>query len=360
MTFLDEIVSELKSTVNLVELAESLGIHRKRNNWLCPFHNDHDPSLQIKERWFRCYACGAKGDAIKFVTLLRGMSFRDALEFLAGHAGIVLPSKHGRRRVGQGQAAAVSPRQFERQTSTPEPAVSPERRVELLTSFAKIVRIKESRKDDHPGLAYLRRRGINRDAAHRAGIGYVGHEYETAARILREELAPLSDLQAVGLFNAKGNFRLFKHRLVIPYEFDGSVHLLQVRNINWRDKERDGPKELTIGSITIPFNSNVFLEEPDQVYVCEGAIDTLSLLELGLPAVGIPGARNFKPWWVELFADVKDIVLAFDNDSAGCQATAEVTNHFAKAGRRVRVLELPEGIKDVNELLLAEQRGVQR
>jgi hypothetical protein len=61
---------------------------------------------------------------------------------------------------------------------TSKPDISPERRVELLTSFAKSARIKVTREDDHPGLAYLRGRGIARDTAHRAGIGYVGHNYE--------------------------------------------------------------------------------------------------------------------------------------------------------------------------------------
>jgi DNA primase len=131
------------------------------------------------------------------------------------------------------------------------------------------------------------------------------------------------------------------------------VYDLQARNMDWRSK-RDGPKELTVGPITIPFNANVLLEPHEQVYVCEGALDTLSLAELGLPAVGVPGARNFLPEWVALFEEFGEVVLALDNDEVGHRGVEMISTLFAAVGRGVRVLQLPAGFKDINEFLTAE------
>jgi DNA primase len=197
----------------------------------------------------------------------------------------------------------------------------------------------------------VKKRGISPATAIKAGVAYV-IDYSAAADWLRQR-ASMEELQAAGLFNAKKNFKLFKHRLILPYWCDGEVAMMQVRNIDWRNKEEDGPKELTIGPVTVPFNANVLLEAQETVHICEGAIDTLSLLELGLIAVGIPGARSFRPQWCELFEDVQEVVLALDNDAAGDEGAAAIAGNFRLVGRDVKRLMFPPGIKDANELLLA-------
>jgi DNA primase len=155
-----------------------------------------------------------------------------------------------------------------------------------------------------------------------------------------------------GLFNAEGRLRLYRHRLLFSFWLDRECLGMQGRNMSWTDKD-SGPKEITIGRITVPYNADVLCVPQEQVYVTEGAIDCLSLLELGLPAVGIPGAGCFRPSWVPWFDQANEIVLALDNDKAGHEGTAEVTKHFRKHGRTVRVVEWPTGVKDANEYLLS-------
>jgi hypothetical protein len=59
-------------------------IELKRNTALCPFHDDHHPSMGIKNNRFHCFACGAKGDVIEFVMKRDGLSFREAITTLIG------------------------------------------------------------------------------------------------------------------------------------------------------------------------------------------------------------------------------------------------------------------------------------
>jgi DNA primase len=224
------------------------------------------------------------------------------------------------------------------------------RRVAILTAFSRAARLKPDHPAGHSAFKYLAARGISPATVWSAGVGFAGCYREVQKALLNR--IPLEELQAVGLFNERGNFRLWKHRLVLPFWLSGQVYGLQARNIDWRGPG-DGPKELLIGSPVLPFHTDGLLEPGGEVFIAEGAMDTLSLLEVGLNAVGIPGASGFKREWVRLF-DGFAVILALDNDPAGREGAQEILNHFAAAGRpRPRVLSLPEGCKDVNDFLRA-------
>jgi DNA primase len=351
---LRDTVAEIKSRTDCRDLAEELGLPRKWNSFLCPFHEDRDPSLSIKAGGFKCYGCGAEGDAIELYRRVKGVTFRDALEHLARRAGVPL-SRFGRGRAPRARTATVVRQEpvapIPANRADDPPAIDPDRRIALLTAFVEASRLRADYAPHAPALNYLKRRGISAATAIDAGLGFVS-DYALAGGWLREQ-ASLTELQATSLFNEKGNLRLYAHRLLMPYWINGEVVSLQARNISWRDKERDGAKELTVGPVTIPFNSDVLLEPQATVYVCEGAMDTLSLLELSFAAVGIPGARNCRREWVELFADVTEVVLALDNDRAGDEGAAVIAGHFERSGKEAKRLQLPEGVKDINQFLAA-------
>ena len=230
--------------------------------------------------------------------------------------------------------------------------MSLERRVEILTRFAYAAWIRPDVPDDHPAILYLQRRGISSALARAKGIGFVGNYRRAQTEVLK--LFPLRDLQAVGLFNSNGNLRLFRHRMVIPFIFDKRVYGIQARNIDWGNKSEDGPKEILVGSPRIPFSTDVLTEDIEQVFLTEGAIDCLSLNEIGLPSVGIPGALGFKREWTALFDEIPQIVIAFDKDDAGATGAQKVVEAFRAAGRAgMQIVEWPEGIKDANEFILS-------
>jgi DNA primase len=337
-----------RSTVEAVKARldlRELGVRRKGAGWLCPFHEDREPSLGITARGFRCFACGATGDAFTLTQHQRSESFREALEWLATRAGVLLPARHHRPQVFQ-PPPPEPPRPPPE--NAPPTGVSFERRVEILTQFCRAARLAES----HP---YLERRGISFETAARAGVAVLTKPYDVVSRRLKE-LFPLPDLQAAGLFNDKGNCRLFRHRLLWPYWLDGRVYALQARNTDWRDKA-DGPKELDLTPVLLLYNADALADAQECVHVAEGVIDCLSLLETDLQAVAVPGASSFRPEWVEWFDLAGEVVLALDADDAGRRGAAAIAAHFRAAGRAVKVLRLPPGVKDVNELLLAEGGG---
>jgi DNA primase len=80
-------------SVDIVELVgERVSLTRKGREYvgLCPFHDDHRPSLSVspQKQIFKCWSCGAGGDALKFVQLSQRVDFREAVGILARRAGI--------------------------------------------------------------------------------------------------------------------------------------------------------------------------------------------------------------------------------------------------------------------------------
>ncbi|MEW5949850.1 MAG: CHC2 zinc finger domain-containing protein [Thermodesulfobacteriota bacterium] len=68
--------------LNLSGIVQLEGVKLRRSGryWIgrCPFHADKTPSFTVRENHFRCYGCGAHGDALDFIRALKGFSFKDA------------------------------------------------------------------------------------------------------------------------------------------------------------------------------------------------------------------------------------------------------------------------------------------
>ena len=71
-------------------VAERLGLRVERHKSLCPFHDDHNPSLSFKKNKFRCWSCGESGDTISLAEKVLGLPFLDACKWLANEHNVIL------------------------------------------------------------------------------------------------------------------------------------------------------------------------------------------------------------------------------------------------------------------------------
>ena len=84
--------SEIKYRVTLPEIARHYGFTPNRQGRIpCPFHNGKDQNLGLKDRYYNCFVCGAKGDAIKFVQELFGLNFSDTISKINSDFSLGLP-----------------------------------------------------------------------------------------------------------------------------------------------------------------------------------------------------------------------------------------------------------------------------
>lgn len=87
---------QLVSVASLADVVQRyLPLHRNGSSpktmlGICPFHDDRHPSLHVnvKDQYYKCFACGESGDLFKFVQKMEGCGFREALEILAGWYGL--------------------------------------------------------------------------------------------------------------------------------------------------------------------------------------------------------------------------------------------------------------------------------
>ena len=100
----DATKAAIKNAVDIVALVgEYLPLRRAGSKYkaLCPFHDDHNPSLELnpERQSFKCWSCGAGGDVFDFVKNYEHVDFPEALRMLADRAGIVLDRPSDRVRL---------------------------------------------------------------------------------------------------------------------------------------------------------------------------------------------------------------------------------------------------------------------
>jgi DNA primase len=178
--------------------------------------------------------------------------------------------------------------------------------------------------------------------------------YRVHAR-LAESLGDGKLLDA-GLLSLRGKFLFSYHRLLFFHLLKGVPVYVAAR---WIRPEEPTHKELKPrgASCPVPFNHDILLSNPRQVWLCEGAIDTLSTLQMGIPAMGVSGVNGFNMQWLPLFKNVPKTVIAFDNDAAGQEAALRVRREFQVLKLNCEIFTPPLTTKDMNDLLLISQRG---
>jgi DNA primase len=170
------------------------------------------------------------------------------------------------------------------------------------------------------------------------------HEW-LVARGLTPQTAQAVQLGYVGTPATEKHGR-FVGALAIPF-FSGTGKPLGIR---FRHPDGHRPKyDQPAGQPPLPYLLKNL--ESRIVYVTEGEFDSLILTQLGLPAVGIPGANAFREEWRYLFRDCERAVIVFDGDEAGRGAAAKVARIIGEVNS-VTVVEMPEG-QDITDFYLA-------
>ncbi len=314
-------IDALKASLSITQVAERLGIHVEHGKFRCPYamrhaHGDRTPSVSISESkgLFNCWVCpDVRGDAIKLVEISRNLDFRGAVEWLE--------SEFSNRGVSSLSTNASPATRIVREK--PKPEMDPILRARIILAFFEMLAPVEGT----PAAAWLVKRRIFKKTWNSMRLRTIV-DYDAVNRGLLEKFG-LENLQKAGLFNENGNLRYYRHRLLFPY-LDAKIvpRYFQARSIDPETK----PKELNLrGVVPFPYNVSLLDGKPGWIYLCEGAVDTLTLIDRGFPAVGIPGVKSFKPEWVSLFRE-KRVIVCLDQDEAGRAGAQAILEMFQCAG----------------------------
>ena len=262
---------------------------------ICPFHDDHHPSMSLHNNYFNCFACGAKGSTIDFVLRAKygnnSSKFMDAVNDICNRFGYV-PDEEENNRINH-----------------PELYLAKKKYSSDLKNICNIFNYQlELNKDN-----YFSKRGIPKNIQKEYCLGYIP---ET---IKYNKDGDISSYVTCGLCNEDGNGHL-KNRFIIPLKDQwGNIIAFLGRS------ENDVPKYLTTKGNKYYGRNNVLFnydkaKNYNELYVVEGALDALSLISIGIKNV-VATLGCVLSYEQEKLLSNKKIILAFDNDDAGRNAT---------------------------------------
>ena len=360
MAFPPEFLDEIRARVALAGLIGrrvKLTRRGREHVGLCPFHNEKTPSFTVSDDkgFFHCFGCGEHGDVISFVTRTEGLSFPEAVERLAGEAGLPMPRETpeertaARRRAGLLEVLEAVASWFETQLAGPTGA----------TARAYLARrgvLPETDRAFRLGFA-PDRRGALREAMHAKGID--DDQLAEAGLIKRPE----------GGGAGAGTPRdYFFDRVIFPIaDRRGRVIAFGGRAMG------DSPAKYLNSPETPLFHKGRVLynlararqaaHDTDELIVVEGYMDVIALAQAGFPAAVAPlGTALTEEQIAELWRLTNEPILCLDGDAAGRRAGYRAALRALPAlrpGTSLRFAILPTG-DDPDSLVRAQGAAVLR
>ena len=313
-------VEQVKQRHAIADVVVAHGVQLRRSGGRltgrCPFHRDGRASLVVypDTRSYYCFGCGAGGDVINFVQRVEQIDFREAIN-----------------RLGATESSVVAPPR----SPAPTRRLSLDDRL-ILTAACELYHETLLR---NPGmLLFLETRGIPEWVARQCRLGF--SDGRLLASYLKRRRLSLKRAEEIGLLFASGD-ETMKERVVIP-ELRGAYCGWMVGRVV------DGLREPRYRGLALPRPLLGYERTRGhrRLFLTEGPFDWLTLTSWGLPACALLGTQP-GPDTLRLLSHARSVVLVFDTDAAG----RDGATHLAEAlGERARIVELPDGVKDVNEL----------
>jgi len=312
---------------------------------LCPFHNEKTPSfgVNVVRQFYKCFGCGAGGDVIDFVMKYEGISFYEALKSLAERNGIPMPQRplvadaDSRLRESIFQMHELAQEQF---------------RANLESAAGEQAR------------GYLAKRGVAQETIEQFGMGYSDRSGRTLIRLLEQKRFTSAQLEPSGLVRKRDDgsfYDYFRNRLMFP------IHSESGKIIGFGGRAlaaEDNPKYLNSPETPIYKKSHVLynlhrakdaIRKEERSILVEGYMDAIGVTAAGFRAVVASCGTSLTDQQVKALKRHSDrIVVNFDPDAAGANASERSINMLLEEGMNLRIMELDGGL-DPDEY--CKQRG---
>lgn len=318
---------------------------RSGRNWkgCCPFHNEKSPSFYVYDDSFHCFGCGAHGDALSFVMQSEGATFMEAVERLAGEAGMQVPKASPEAAARAKEAASL---------------------YDVLNAVQAAYQRRLALPEGGEARAYLARRGLTPEAIARIGIGWSGAGRGAIFHDLAEQGITKAQLVAAGIMQERddGPVDLFFNRVMFPIrDKRGRIIAYGGRILgDGQPKYVNSPetaifrKRLTLYGIDVARDA-AFKGAP--VIATEGYMDVIALEEAGFLGAVAPLGTALTQEQMQLLWQMHPApVLCFDGDAAGAKAAAkaiDVALPLIEPGQRLMIATLPNGM-DPDDLIKAQ------
>jgi DNA primase len=336
----EETIQEIRDRADIVEVVSSyLSLKRSGANHLglCPFHAEKTPSFNVNapRQIYHCFGCGVGGDVFSFIMGMEGLSFPEAVRRLADRVGVEIPEEkvtpeEERRREERDRLLRIN---------------------EVACEFYHRILLEEP--EGAPGRRYLRQRGFEGDMVRQFRLGFA----PSRRSALSEHLAakgfdPKWARDVLGLVRSKEgrqDYDLFRSRLLFPI-LDSRG---RVAAFGGRVLDDSLPKYINSPESPVYHKGHILyglyqardaMRRTGEGIVVEGYFDQMALHRAGFPnAVATCGTALTAEHARLLKRYCERLLLLFDQDKAGRQATFRAMDALLGEGISVAVVDLDAG-----------------
>lgn len=329
-------INEIRNKVDIVEIISNyIPLTQRGKNYfgVCPFHDDHSPSMSVskEKQIFTCFSCGATGNVFTFVADYEHIGFYDAVRMLGNKVGYNLGNSK----------------------------ITKNKNDEAYNIYKLSTKFYQNNLNTNLGknaMEYLEKRKIDKETIKKFQIGLSIPKLSLTDYLLNKQIN-LKKLVELGISNDNGT-DLFVNRIMFPlYDLEGNIVAFSGRIYNTKDASKYiNTKETSIfkkGTILYNYhNAKEMLKKNDSIIVMEGFMDVIRANTIGITnCVATMGTALTKQNATLLKKMANNIILCFDGDKAGEEATTNAINILKEIDVNPKVVRLEEEL-DPDEYIL--------
>ncbi|TNE67774.1 MAG: DNA primase [Alphaproteobacteria bacterium] len=358
MALSPQFLDELKHRFTLSDVigrTVKLARHGREHMGLCPFHNEKSPSFTVNDQkgFYHCFGCGAHGSVIDFVMGTQGLEFMEAVERLAGDAGMEMPRQ--------------TPEQIERDKKRGSLS-------DVMDAVTSWYAAQLKGQVGRTGYDYIKGRGLTDKTIERFRLGFAPAQRTALKDAMRARGIPEDQLIETGMLikpeDGGESYDRFRNRVMFPItDRQGRVIAFGGRALDKDAKAKylNSPETTLFHKGANLYNwANARAASYDcgQVMVVEGYMDVIALAQFGIDyAVAPLGTALTEEQISHLWQMADEPILSFDGDKAGQRAAGRAMDRalpMLKPGKSLRFVFMPEG-DDPDSLVQREgKRAVEK
>ena len=338
-------INAIRAKADIISIVGSyIPLTQRGKNYfcVCPFHDDHSPSMSLStdKQIYKCFSCGATGNVFSFVAEYENVSFIEAVSIVANKCGMELSQTTFNNNVSQ---------VFKEEHEI----------MELSQKFF----LNNLRTDaGKEATKYLNDRGINDDIIKEFGIGLSLDSNDSLLTLLNKKNYDTNKLVEIGLVNNVNGktYDMFTRRITFPlWDKDGNIVGFSARIYRG---EKDASKYMNSRESKIfkkgetlynYHNAKDVAKREKRIVVVEGFMDAIRLSLSGIKNVVALQGTAMTSDQISLLKKLRvKVILCLDNDNAGLMATVANGEELVKNGVETYVIRL-SGEKDPDEYIIA-------
>lgn len=331
----------IQNRADIVEIVSSyVQLEHKGKNYfgVCPFHDDHSPSMSVspEKQMYKCFVCNATGNVFNFVENFLGVSFLEAVKIVADKVGENFTVKESKEDLRN------------------------KKYYDIMNLAALLYQNNLRTAHGNDAREYLRKRGLNDDIIKDFSIGISLPIADMLYKLLSSKKIPKADMELLGLVGEgeTGPYDLFRNRIMFPLKSPtGKVIGFTARIYHGEDQAKYMNTRETVIFKKGEMLYNYHLAAPAArqekfIIICEGNMDAIRVYSVGIKNVVATMGTALTKEQIGLLKKLNvKVIIVMDNDAAGEIATMNCGQALMKENVDIGVVRLT-GRKDPDEYIL--------